>query len=469
MDELIAMGAQQAAGELRAGRLSVAELVGAHVARMRAVNPAINAVVDDLGDAALDQARAMDAARPDDPPPLWGLPVTVKINVDFKGRANSNGLPALADMICAEDAPVVANLRRAGAVIIGRTNTPEFSLRWFTSNPLHGETRNPVAASRTPGGSSGGAAAALAAGIGVLAHGNDLGGSLRYPAYCVGAVSLRPSLGRVPAWIPSTAPGERPASLQMMSVQGVIARSAADNALAFGPLAARDVRDPLWSSAPDSGRPRPRPWRIGVCPDPFGDGTAPEVARALDTAAQAFRDDGHEVIDTALPLAHEAAWAWGQLLNAETQVMSRAEMERVGSAQVMATLDGYARILGVPDMEGFMRAQAMRLTVQRAWALMFEEIDLLLMPVSAALPFERELDFAAPDRLGEMLAAQRALYVVNLSGHPGLSVPVASAGSVPCGVQIVGARSDDRVVLEAGMALERALGPARLPVDPAGG
>ncbi len=253
MTEIIRWSAVETAAAIRAGTVSVAEITQAHLDRVTVCEPGLRAVVDVLGESAMDQARAMDAARPEELPPLWGLPVTMKINVDVAGYPNSNGIPAFNKDPAKEDSPVTANFRKAGAVIIGRTSAPEFSLRFFTSNPIYGRTLNPWDTGLTSGGSSGGASAAVAAGMGVIGHGNDLGGSLRYPAYTCGLATLRPSLGRVPAFNPS-APAERPATLQMMSVQGAIARSIADIRLAMPSLSARDARDPLWNAAPDSGR-----------------------------------------------------------------------------------------------------------------------------------------------------------------------------------------------------------------------
>lgn len=206
---------------IRAGAVSAREAAVSALDRVQAVNPALNAIVDVLPDEALAAADAADAARRrgDTLGPLHGVPVTVKVNVDLRGRATTNGVVAFKDHIASEDSPVVANLRRAGAVIIGRTNTPAFSERWFTENDLHGRTHNPWSRDHTPGGSSGGASSAVAAGMGAIAHGNDLAGSVRYPAYCTGVLGLRPSFGRVPVFLPS-AKEERPVSMAMMSVQG---------------------------------------------------------------------------------------------------------------------------------------------------------------------------------------------------------------------------------------------------------
>ena len=221
--------ASQIATATQNGDISAEVAVRAAVARMRYINPELNAVVEDLGEAAIERAAKLDHQRSAGQPcgPLHGVAVTVKINVDQAGHATSNGVVALKDNMAHQDAPVVRNLTKAGAVVIGRTNTPEFSFRADTDNPLHGRTHNPWGQHASPGGSSGGAAAAVMSGCGALAHGNDIGGSLRFPAAANGAVTVKPSLGRVPAYNPSQKT-ERGMLAQAMSVQGLITRSAAD-------------------------------------------------------------------------------------------------------------------------------------------------------------------------------------------------------------------------------------------------
>ena len=199
MTELWRLGALELAEMIRDRQVSAREAVRSCLDRADAVNPKLNAVVDLMAEEALAAADDADRAQASGGTtgPLHGVPVTVKVNVDTKGRANTNGVVALQNNIATEDSPVVANLRAAGAIVIGRTNTPAFSMRWFTENDLYGRTLNPWSRDHTPGGSSGGASAAVAAGIGPIGHGNDLGGSIRYPAYCTGLYGLRPSFGRV--------------------------------------------------------------------------------------------------------------------------------------------------------------------------------------------------------------------------------------------------------------------------------
>lgn len=463
MSEIIQWSATRTADSIAAREVSVSEVTEAHLAQMERYEPHLRAVVEPFAEQALAQARAMDSDRPEMLPPLWGLPVTVKINVDMAGHPNSNGVPAFNTTPCAEDAPVVANIRAAGAVIIGRTNTPEFSLRFFTSNPIYGRTINPWDAEVTPGGSSGGASAAVAAGIGVLGHGNDLGGSLRYPAYCTGTATLRPSMGRVPAFARS-APEERPAAIQNMSVQGMIARSVADVRLAYDALRRRSPLDPLWRAAPDAGKKRLG--RVGVCADPLGDGVAPRVAQAVTAAAQAARAAGFDVVEVTPPMVHEAVEAWGQLLNADVHYKMEAMMRTHGSADLNAVVDGYAAIFGRPDLEGYITQQNARLSCQRAWAVMFEDLDALILPVSAAEPFAADQDFLRPETLPEIMRAHRPLYMINLLGLPGACVRTLDCAPVPLGVQVVGAMMDDLACLEVAQVIEAQLGFDLGPVDP---
>lgn len=467
MEEIINWSAVRTAKAVARGDVKVAEVTRAHLDRIEKCEPGLRAVVEPLEAAAMEQAEAMDATRPQELPPLWGLPVTIKINVDFEGLPNSNGIPALNETACEQDAPVVKNIRDGGAVVIGRTSTPEFSLRWFTSNPIYGRTLNPWDAGRTSGGSSGGASSAVASGMGVLGHGNDLGGSLRYPAYCCGLATLRPSRGRVPAFAPS-APAERPAMLQMMSVQGMIGREVGDIRLAHGVLSRRSSDDPLWNAAPDSGRSREgRRLRVGWCVDAFGDGlVAPEVAKAVEAAVGAAQQAGMELVEVSPPMAQDAAETWGTLLNAEVQVMMLDAIRKMGSDAVNRVIDGYMEIYPVPDLAGFIKAQARRMTILREWGRMFDYVDALILPVSGQPPFRADQDIEEPETLAEIMKAQRFLYMTNVLGLPGATVRTLDASPIPLGVQIVGDRMDDAVCLDVAQAIENELSLDLHPIFP---
>jgi amidase len=253
-DELWRWDATQIAEAIRLGRISSREAVLASLERLAAVNGAVNAVTVVLAEEALAAADQADRGLRSGKllGPLHGVPVTIKENIDQAGKATTNGVVAFKDLIADTDSPPAANWKRAGAIVIGRTNTPAFSLRWHTDNDLRGATLNPWDKTRTPGGSSGGAAASVVLAITPLAHGNDYGGSIRYPAYCCGLPGIRPTLGRVPAFN-ATAPDEPSISIQMCSVQGPLARRVRDVRLGLVAMSARDTRDPWWVPAPKRG------------------------------------------------------------------------------------------------------------------------------------------------------------------------------------------------------------------------
>src|SRR5579863_4941458 len=227
--ELWQLDVTELARLIRLGQASSREATTACLTRMDAVNGKLNAVVRRMDEEALAAAGAADAVRARGAAlgRLHGVPVTIKVNTDQKGHPTDNGVVAFRDVVATEDAPVVANLRAAGAVIIGRTNVPAFSMRAFSENELHGRTLNPRDRAITPGGSSGGAGSAVATGIGPIGHGNDIAGSVRIPAYCCGIVGLRVGLGRIPSFNPS-AKVARPVSAQLMSTQGPLTRTVRD-------------------------------------------------------------------------------------------------------------------------------------------------------------------------------------------------------------------------------------------------
>lgn len=451
--------AAQIASRLATRRISIAELTAAHLARIEAVNPALNAVVEAVPEA-METARALDAAgRPDDASPLWGAPVTVKINIDHAGYPNSNGVPAFAGAVADDDSPVVANLKRAGAVIVGRTNTPEFSLRWFTSNSLYGRTENPWGGGLTPGGSSGGAAASVVSGVGVVAHGNDLGGSLRYPAYCCGAATIRPSLGRIAAINPTqTKAGvERGPVTQMMSVQGPIARSVADVWAGLDVMRMRDVRDPSWTAALGRRATRGR-LKVGLTVNPWGGPMDDAVGRALDVARRGLEAADCDVVDLDPPMAAEAPALWGRLLFAEAELLTAPAIEAHGSTAMRRYYRDFASLYDHADLPGFLAALQRRVVMQRAWAAMFEEVAALVAPVSLRRPFPNDLDFDDQTAVPGIVAAQAPLLTVNLLGLPAAALPTHVEAGVPLGVQIITAMHDDDLALDVAARLEREVG-----------
>ncbi|MCU0888714.1 MAG: amidase [Rubritepida sp.] len=451
---------------IRLGTLSAREAVQSALARCAEANPAINAVVELRAEEALAAADAADAARARGEAlgPLHGVPVTIKVNVDQRGAATTNGCVPLAGLVAPDDSAVVANLRRAGAIPIGRTNTPALSMRWFTENALHGRTLNPWSAAHTPGGSSGGAAAAVAAGIGAIAHGNDLGGSIRYPAYACGVVGIKPSFGRVPAFNP-TAQGERPVALQLMSVQGPLARRVQDLRLALAAMAEGDARDPWWMPAPLTHPPAPRPLRVALCLDPAGTGVHPAVAAALHAAAGALEAAGYVVEERAPPDFAGVARDWDTLCVAEARGALAQVFAELGDAGAQATFVEMTRHAPVLDTAGFSALLARRTAHQRAWQAFQAEWPLLLCPVSAEPPFPQGLDVAGEAGFARVFRAQQPLLAAPLLGVPAVSVPTGVTEGLPMGVQITAPRWREDLALDAAEVIEAAF-PMPTPLDP---
>jgi amidase len=438
--------------------VSCREATASVLARIEAVNPRINALADVMASAALQAADAADAAvhRGDVLGPLHGVPVTLKINVDCAGRATTGGIAAFKDLIAHEDAPAVSNLKRAGAVIVGRNNAPAFSLRWFTDNDVHGRTLNPFDATRTPGGSSGGAAAAVATGMGAIALGSDYGGSIRHPAYCCGVVGLRPTAGRVPAFN-ATSKDERLITNQLMSVQGPLARTVADARVALHALAQADARDPLWVPAPLQ-QPLPKPLRVALCKTSALMKPDATVVTSLERAARWLQDAGCVVEEAEPPHQQEASVLWRQLVFDDLRHSGLPAINAFGDAPVQAALQGYLH--GLPELNrgGYLSALQRRLTIARAWSLFFERYPLLLTAVSWQTPFAIDADIQGPERMAELLAAQSPLLSTAGLGLPGISVPTGIANGLPTGVQLVATRYREDLLLHAAQMIEVAAG-----------
>ncbi len=465
MDDLWRMSGSDIADKVRARALSAVEVARSALARLEAVNPKLNAVVDHRPAEVLAQAEALDAAlaRGDAVGTLAGVPVTIKVNTDQAGFATTNGLRLQRDLVAAEDNPVVSNLRRAGAVLLGRTNTPAFSYRWFTNNGLHGRTKNPRDPGLTPGGSSGGAASAVAAGIGAIAQGTDIAGSIRFPAYACGIHGLRPTLGRIAAFNPA-AP-ERSIGGQLMATSGPLARTIADVRLAFEAMAQPDFRDPWWVPAPLRGPPSPK--RALVCLRPDGLEIAPEVEAALLDGAERLRRAGWAVEEVAtLPPMREAVDLHIQLWIADGYADKLRDADREGDAGALAVLRGMEPLVRDFDLAAFSRALTRRATLVRQWQLFLEQNPVVLLPVCGELPFPDDVDLEGAEGFTRTIRAQLTQIAIPFLGLPGLTVSTALAGRGTVGVQIVAGRFREDLCLEAGAAIE-AGGAPPAPIDPA--
>lgn len=457
-EPLWAWSATRLASAIKSREVSSAEAVQSCLDRISEVNPYLNAVVSVQSEPALDAARLADEAVASGAVtgPLHGVPITTKINVDQAGLPTTNGVTAFADNIAVGDNPVVANLKRAGAVILGRTNTPAFSMRWYTDNDLHGRTLNPWRPDVTPGGSSGGAAVAVATGMCAIGHGNDGGGSIRYPAYCTGTVGLRPSFGRIPTFNPS-ALGERQLSLQFISVQGAITRSVEDAWLALCAMAAPDPRDPWFVPVPLQ-KPQYKPCKVAVCFDPAAVGISSAVQDTLRAAADILVRAGYEVTERNPPNVLEAARDWNDFAQGEARHSIYPLIEQYGDAlsrRAFALMLNRTPILDVPSL---MRLSAARATYIRRWQLFMESSPLILCPVAMeqALPYGVDTDNdTSVDRL---YRSHVFLFATAFLGLPSISVPTGVHDGIPVGVQIIAPRFREDMVVAAASAIEAACG-----------
>ena len=464
MAELWQLSAGEISQRVRNGEISAVDAVQSSLDRLDSVNPKLNAVVQEMPEAALAQAVAVDAeiARGNDPGPLTGVPVTIKVNVDQEGFATTNGLKLQEGLIAETDSPVVTNLRNAGAVVIGRTNTPAFSLRWFTRNNLHGSTFNPHNNSLTPGGSSGGAASATAAGIGAIGHGTDIAGSVRYPAYACGLHGLRPSLGRVPA-VNLSAP-DRHIGGQLMAVSGPLARSVEDVRLGFEAMASADVRDPWWAPVPLNLPEQPR--KVALCLEPSDMSVDESVKAALRDAAAKLQDAGYQVDEVYIPDMREPTRMQLILWLAEFRRGAAAAVEAEGDPDSQFVYEQLQRHCPAPDLNMVLDCLQRRVTLGRQWNEFFEQYPLILCPNSAEPPFPNNLDVESADSFDRVAEAQVPQIGPPFLGLPGMCVTTHISGeNVPMGVQLIAARYREDTLLEAAREIEKR-GPELPAVDP---
>ncbi len=464
--DLWRLGASDLARLIRSREVTSRQVVEAHLARIAAVNPALNAITVTLGETALAAAEAADRelAAGGEVGPLHGVPVTVKENIDLTGSATTQGIVAMADAVPPMDAPHIAQIKAAGAIPIGRTNLPDFGLRWHSDNALRGATKNPWDATRTPGGSSGGEAAALATGMTPLGMGNDYGGSLRWPSQCCGTAALKPTFGRI-SQASALAPEEATITLQLFAVQGPMARHVRDLRLAFENMSGPDARDPWWVPAPLRGPDAPR--RAALTIDPAGEGVDSDVASGVRRAADALRDAGWEVVEVDPPRVAAARDMWGGLVRYEVEAGFVPVLQQLGGADANRFLE--IGLGGMPHLDpaGYVRGLADRGALAREWSQFSAEHPVTLGPVNTMQPFPVGFDLEGPDEIQQLLRGFRLIVAANLLGLP---VAVVNAGigaqsGLPQGVQLIGGRFREDLCLDAAEAIEDRLGIVT-PIDP---
>lgn len=461
--ELWRMDAVDQARLIRTGRASAREAVASSLARLDAVNPYLNAVVQFMAEEALAAADAADAkqARGEVLPPLHGVPVTIKVNVDQVGYATTNGVVAFKDAVAKEDAPVVANLRAAGGIIIGRTNLPAFSMRVFSDNALHGRTLNPLDPAVSAGGSSGGAGSSVATGIGAIAHGNDIGGSVRIPAMYNGVVGLRPSLGRVAAFNPSQQVA-RPFGSQMMAVQGPHTRSVRDCRVALAAMAKGDPRDTRWVDAPLEGPALPK--RVALVVENPGGTLHPAQAEAVRTAGKHLAAAGYEVEEVSPPNLNDIVECWMAIGANELFPALLPRMRQLGDPDGIASMETWNQLVPPSGMARFLQAIAERDLFIWRWLEFMQTRPLVILPTMGSLAPVHGLDTTLEGQK-QVLDQIRVSLIAPVLGLPSLAVPVGWAGRLRPGVQIMAPRFREDLCLEAGEVIEAAEGVV-VPVEP---
>jgi amidase len=454
-DELWGQTATALAARIRAREVSAAEVMRAHLARIDAVNPDLNAIVTLDREGALAGADAADRRLASGEPvgPLHGLPVAVKDLEDTAGMRTTYGSAVFRDHVPAADTLLVTRLRAAGAIVIGKTNTPEFGAGSQTFNAVFGVTRNPFDRSRTPGGSSGGAAAAVASGMLPLADGSDLGASVRNPAAFCGLVGLRPSPGRIPA-VPATSPWSP------LSVHGPIARTVEDAALLLRALCGPDPRAPLSLDDPpaafaDVGPADPGAVRIAWSDD-LGDlPVEPAITAALRRRRGELEALGCTIEDVDLDL-RDADEAF-ETLRAIGFAQAFAELLRTRREELKDTVVWNIEAGLALTGEQVARALTLQATVFARMRELLERYDALALPVTQVLAFDVDEPWPraiAGVEMGSYLEWMRSCSRITVTAHPAMSVPAAfTPDGLPIGLQLVGRHRGEAALLRLAAAL----------------
>ena len=463
--DLAFLPAAELAARVAGREVSAEEGVSAAIDRVGRHNPVVNAVVT-LSPRALDDARAIDRrlARGEDPGPLAGVPVGIKDMTAVAGLRTTYGSPLYADHVPAEDALVVRRLRAAGAVVVGKTNTPEFAAGANTFNDVFGATRNPWNPALSAGGSTGGGAAGLATGMFALAEGTDLGGSLRIPAAFCGVTGLRPSPGLVPTeptdWVWDT-----------IMVTGLMARTAVDLALGLQAVAGPSAGSPL--RQPVAGRDFPAAARAGMaqgarvayCADLAGMGVDAGVEGVCREAAFELGRAGAAVEEIDLDLSH-ARQAFLDLRGRWMVAHHQDRLHRIG--ELGPNLAGNIRAGLATTAAQLGRADQVRSSLWHRFARLRRNFDYLLTPTTAVPPFPVDQSHPteiAGRRLETYVDWFAPTFVLSLTGLPVASVPVGlDSRGLPAGLQVVGPPAGEEVVLALAATLERLRRPERPPL-----
>lgn len=466
-NELWRLDAVETARLIRLGCISSREATEAALARLVEVNWKLNAVVLPLLDEALAGADACDAARARGEAlgPLHGVPVTIKINVAERVLATDHCIAAFKNPIPGGDSAVIRNTSKAGAIIVGYTNSPALGMRFHTDNVFYGQTFNPLDRRISPGGSSGGAAAATAAGIGAIGYGNDMSGSISCPAFCCGIVGLRPSHGRA-ARCSSSGLSGRPLSTQLMSVDGSLTRTVGDARLALGVMSGSAYGDNQWEPAPIRFNLQQRPLKVALVTSSQALDVQPAAVAAVRRAGAHLAKAGYQVEEVLPPRLAETSALWHTIAVTEHAHLLGPLLELAGDQDVACFLREWWDIYPPAGMKRYMTSFMERDALVSEWDAFLEDWPIILMPASPVPPLPAGLDVMGREGAHRTLDAIHFQLIAPVLGLPALAVPVATSGGVPLGIELLGRRFREDTVLDAGEVIEAGEG-VRSPVDPA--
>lgn len=455
MGELWKLSAVEMAAGVRDRQFKPSEVVAAAIGRAEATNPHLNAITLPMFEQAVADAIDSDAAVESnrDLGVLHGVPVTIKENVDMAGLPNTNGVPAYAENMASEDAPLVRNLRNAGAIIIGRTNTPEFSMRGTTDNPLRGRTYNPWEDQASPGGSSGGAGSACAAGMAPLNHGNDIGGSLRFPSFANGVTTVKPTTFRVPVFN-SSAPAERGPLSQAMSVQGIIARTAADVRLATSVMIQPDPRDPNSPPLPWDGPDLGGLPTVAVTTESAGYAIHPGLVELVERAAGQLRDAGYTVVAVDPPPIIDSAREWFRAGTTEMEATLDGPLREHGSDTINQIFDWYYQMSEILDRDDYIKAFGDRTRLMRDWNVFLAQYPVVLTPFLMQPTYDWDYDTRGFDEVVDLFDSAIYSTGINYLGLPAGVIGMDLVAGRPAAVQLVGQRYREDLICDAMEAIE---------------
>ncbi len=465
-NDLWRMSATELGELIQLKKASVREIIEVHIERIKAINSSINAVTLLLEEEALKEADIKDQSlmRNSKVNSLFGVPFSVKENVDLAGYPTNEGVKLLMDNIASTDSPHVGFMRKNGSIPLARTNMPDFGLRYHTDNDLFGATINPWNALITPGGSSGGDAAAVATGMIPIGLGNDYGGSIRYPAQCCGVCGLRPSRGRIAFSTKSLSQGSISESLRRFAVQGPIARRIQDLRTALIIMSAYDSRDPGWIPVPLESNFK-KSFRVALITNPASVGVDDSVKDAVKKAGTILEKNGGIIEEIDSASLRESAQLWINVIATDIQQLHLSAINKYASISVRKFTDNLINLQTDASLLNYVESLARINGLAQAWNEYFQKYDVIIGPVSSRNPFKVGYDIESLDTTKSMLESQVLTVSVNLLGLPSVALPIEITNGIPQAIQIIGPLYKETRCLDLAQIIENEVG-IFTPINP---